>query len=67
MKKIIKYMALFAIVAMAAKAFVEAFTPEYDQWKEKYPAEPDEADENTPSEVAGQVITAGELFKQEGA
>ena len=65
MKKIVKYMALFAIIATAAKCFVDAFTPEYEQWKEKYPPEPEEEDEEEPSQVAGQVVQASELFKSD--
>lgn len=68
MKTIVKYMALFAIVAVAAKSFIDAFTPEYEAWKEKYPpeVEPDETDED-PSEVAANVVTAADLFKADGS
>ena len=68
MNTIVKYMALFAIVATAAKAFVDAFSPEYDAWREKYPPAPEEdEDEDSPSDVAANIVSAGDLFNSESA
>ncbi|MBF0574413.1 hypothetical protein [Dysgonomonas sp. GY617] len=65
MKKIIKYMALFAIVATATKAFVDAFTPEYESWKEKFPPEPEIEDDEESGDVAANAVQASDLFKSE--
>lgn len=62
MKKILKYVALFGILATATNAFIAAFTPEYEAWKEKYPSDPEESDEETPADVVGEVVKAQDLF-----
>lgn len=62
MKTVVKYLALFAIVATAAKCFVDAFTPEYDAWREKYPPEPDDEAEDI-ANVSADVVSASDLFK----
>ncbi|MDR0824309.1 MAG: hypothetical protein LBN74_04400 [Prevotella sp.] len=60
MKSIVKYFALFSIVAVASKAFIDAFMPEYEAWREKYPPAPEEPDDEI-SEV--ETIPASDLFK----
>lgn len=63
MKSIIKWMALLAIFATAGKLFMDAFLPEYEAWREKYPPEPDEEDETDPENPEQNVIQAQDLFK----
>ncbi|HMM02734.1 MULTISPECIES: hypothetical protein [unclassified Dysgonomonas] len=62
MKSLIKWMALLAIFATAGKLFMDAFLPEYEQWREKYPPEPEETDDDE-TEKADNVIQAQDLFK----
>lgn len=62
MKSLIKWMALLAIFATAGKLFMDAFLPEYEQWREKYPPEPEEIDEDE-TEKTDNVIQAQDLFK----
>lgn len=63
MKSIIKWMALLAIFATAGKLFMDAFLPEYEAWREKYPPEPDEDDETDSENPEQNVIQAQDLFK----
>ncbi|MDH6309788.1 hypothetical protein M2451_002028 [Dysgonomonas sp. PFB1-18] len=62
MKTVVKYLALMAIIAVALKSFIDAFTPEYEAWREKYPPEPEE-DEEDAGEALGNVVQASDLFK----
>ena len=62
MKILVKWMALLAIFATAGKLFMDAFLPEYENWREKYPPEPDPEDEEE-SESNAQQIQAQDLFK----
>jgi hypothetical protein len=62
MKTVVKYLALMAIVAVALKSFIDAFTPEYEAWREKYPPEPDE-DEEDANATLDNVVQASDLFK----
>ena len=63
MKSLIKWMALLAIFATAGKLFMDAFLPEYEAWREKYPPEPDEIDPEDEDEKSDNVIQAQDLFK----
>lgn len=63
MTTIVKYFALFAIIAVALKSFIDAFTPEYEAWREKYPPAPEEDDEDSPSAAVNNVVQAADLFK----
>jgi hypothetical protein len=66
MKSIVKWMALLAILATAGKCFMDSFLPEYESWREKYPPEPEEEDEEA-DENAAQVVSAQDLFKPDEA
>jgi hypothetical protein len=69
MKSLVKWMALIAIFATAGKVFMDSFLPEYEQWREKYPPEPDpEEDELENDESQNlQNIPASDLFKPDEA
>lgn len=64
MSSIVKYVALLSIVFSAGLAFVNAFVPEYEQWREKYPPEVEEDEDDTP-EGDVQVQKAEDLFNLE--
>lgn len=63
MKSLIKWMALLAIFATAGKLFMDAFLPEYEQWREKYPPEPEELDPEAESDGGSTAVQASDLFK----
>lgn len=63
MKSLVKWMALVAIFATAGKCFMDAFMPEYEAWREKYPPAPDEDEEDEDPENGVQQINASDLFK----
>lgn len=62
MKSLVKWMALLAILATAGKCFMDAFLPGYEEWREKYPPEPEELDDDDPDNPDATVIPAKDLF-----
>lgn len=67
MKTLVKWMALLAIFASAGKLFMDAFLPEYEAWREKYPPEPDPEDEEGEGNGEDSLIPAQDLFKPDAA
>jgi hypothetical protein len=63
MKSLVKWFALFAVLALAGKAFIEVFNPEYEKWREKYPPEPEPVDDEDDDDETGKVVQAQDLFK----